>query len=115
MVGQTLVTLPDAPKSDSEFGLAGRKQVTSAGVRFRPIEGCAEPIEGCAEPIEGRTEPITSSQPPGFCPPLASRWKADAVGSDWPWYFEPSPGEPYGRSTALDIWKNEIWPIFIPK
>lgn len=23
-----------------------------------------------------------------------SRWNADAVGSDWPWYFEPSSGEP---------------------
>jgi hypothetical protein len=44
-----------------------------------------------------------------------SRWNADAVGSDCPWYFEPSSGEPYGRSTGDDIRKNEICPIFIPK
>ena len=33
------------------------------------------------------------------------RWNADAVGSDWPWYFEPRAALPYGRSTALVIWK----------
>ena len=48
-------------------------------------------------------------------PSPKSRWNADAVGSDWPWYFDPSPALPYGRSTALDIWKNEIWPMRIPK
>ena len=48
-------------------------------------------------------------------PASKSRWKADAVGSDWPWYFDPSSGEPYGRSTGLDIRKKVIWPIFIPK
>ena len=47
-------------------------------------------------------------------PASKSRWKADAVGSDWPWYFDPSSGEPYGRSTGLDIWKKLIWPIRIP-
>ncbi len=28
---------------------------------------------------------------------------------------EPSPAEPYGRSTALDISRKLIWPIFIPQ
>ena len=48
-------------------------------------------------------------------PASKSRWNADAVGSDWPWYFDPSSGEPYGRSTGLDILKKLIWPIRIPK
>ena len=48
-------------------------------------------------------------------PASKSRWKADAVGSDWPWYFDPSSGEPYGRSTGLDILKKLIWPMRIPK
>ena len=42
------------------------------------------------------------------------RWNADAVGSDWPWYLDPSSGEPYGRSTGLDIRKKLICPIRIP-
>jgi len=42
---------------------------------------------------------------------VKSRWNADAVGSLWPWYFDPSPALPYGRSTGLDIWKKLIWPI----
>ena len=47
--------------------------------------------------------------------PVKSRWNADAVGSDWPWYLEPSDGVPYGGRPASYILKNEIWPIFIPK
>ena len=46
--------------------------------------------------------------------PSKSRWKADAVGWLWPWYFDPSSAVPYGRSTGLDIRKKLIWPIRIP-
>ena len=53
-------------------------------------------------------------QPPGLRPLAKSRWNAEAVGSDWPWYFDPRSFDPYGRSTGLDILKNEIWPIFMP-
>ena len=35
------------------------------------------------------------------------------VGPRWPWYFEPSPLEPYGWSVGSAIWTNESWPIFI--
>ncbi len=54
---------------------------------------------------------------PGYfrdLPWAKSRWKAEAVGSDWPWYFEPSSAEPYGRSTGELIRKKLIWPIRIP-
>src|SRR4029079_12178703 len=53
-------------------------------------------------------------QPPGFLPFEKSRWNAEAVGSDWPWYFEPSSGEPDGRSNADDILTNASAPILIP-
>ena len=51
---------------------------------------------------------------PVLRPASKSRWKADAVGSDWPWYCDPSSGDPYGRSTGEDILKNEIWPMRMP-
>ena len=35
------------------------------------------------------------------------------VGPRWPWYFEPSPLEPYGCSAGSDICTNDSWPIFI--
>ena len=47
-------------------------------------------------------------------PDAKSRKDSDAVGVDWPWYFDPSPELPYGRSTGPDIAKNEIWPMRIP-
>src|SRR5262245_8620057 len=37
---------------------------------------------------------------------VVSRWNADAVGSDWPWYLERSSGEPYGRSAGELILKK---------
>ena len=52
--------------------------------------------------------------PPALRPASKSWWKADAVGSDWPWYLRPSDGDPYGRSTGDDIPKKLIWPIRIP-
>ena len=36
------------------------------------------------------------------------------VGPRCPWYLEPIPSEPYGRSAGSDSCTNEIWPIFIP-
>src|ERR1700741_1269757 len=77
----------------------------------------ADMIQGDVRPrrrIGGRYCMPVGPQPPGFLPFEKSRWNAEAVGSDWPWYFAPSSGEPYGRSTAEDILKNEIWPIFMP-
>ena len=47
-------------------------------------------------------------------PRSKSAWNADAVGSDWPWYLEPSSLEPYGRSTGELIRKKLIWPMRIP-
>ena len=38
-------------------------------------------------------------------PASKSRWNADAVGSDWPWYFEPSSGRavrPLDRGSNLE-------------
>ena len=37
-----------------------------------------------------------------------------ASASTGPGSAEPSPFEPYGRSTGLDISKNEIWPMRMP-
>ena len=36
------------------------------------------------------------------------------VGPRWPWYFEPIPSDPYGRSAGSESCTNESWPIFIP-
>ena len=47
-------------------------------------------------------------------PRSKSACDADAVGSDWPWYFEPSSLLPYGRSTGELIRKKLICPIRIP-
>ena len=35
------------------------------------------------------------------------------VGPRCPWYFEPIPSEPYGRSAGSVSWTNDSWPIFI--
>ena len=37
-----------------------------------------------------------------------------SLGPVCPWYFEASPGEPYGRSTGVDIRRNDICETFIP-
>ena len=42
------------------------------------------------------------------------RWYFDGVGSVSPWYLLASDVPPYGWSTGLVIWMNEIWPIFMP-
>src|SRR5205807_10644262 len=36
------------------------------------------------------------------------------VGPIWPWYLLLSSGEPYGRSTGVDIRMKLSWPIFMP-
>src|ERR1044071_9180857 len=64
---------------------------------------------------EGASSAGSTTSAALWAPFEKSRWKADAVGSDWPWYFEPRSGAPYGRSTSLDILKKLIWPIFIPQ
>ncbi len=35
------------------------------------------------------------------------------VGPRWPWYFDPSPLDPYGCSVGSAICTNDSWPIFI--
>ena len=61
--------------------------------------------------------PIAVSAVPGSFRRASSksRWKAEAVGWLWPWYFDPSAALPYGRSTGLDIRKKLIWPIRMPE
>jgi len=90
-----------------------------AGVRSERAgldERDRNPAAQLAPPVDRVVQPRRSSSAAlGIRGPAKSRWNADAVGSDWPWYFDPSDGEPYGRSTGLDILKKEIWPIFIPK
>jgi hypothetical protein len=79
-------------------------------------EGDRDPAAEVAAPVDGVVQSrLSVSGPVGTRVPVKSRWNADAVGSDWPWYFDPSEGEPYGRSTGELILKNEIWPIFISK
>jgi len=105
LVGDEL--LPQDPRHGPKQG-AG---IGSEGPRLD--ERGADPATELLAPIDAVAD--RHAQPPGLRPFAKSRWNADAVGSDWPWYFEPSSGEPYGRSTGDDILKNEIWPIFIPK
>ena len=35
------------------------------------------------------------------------------VGPRCPWYFDPIPSEPYGRSAGSVSWTNDSWPIFM--
>src|SRR5439155_9304382 len=89
--------------------LSGR----SASPQRRP-EGSARRSEGSAKRSECSECPERSERSARRRPASKSSWNADAVGSDWPWYFDPSPCEPYGRSTGLDIRKKLIWPIRMP-
>ena len=118
LLGHELVPEQARHRSEERAGIGAE----GAGLDQRHARPAAEidrPVDGV---VRGQCAAIRVYEP-GFAgsfgvgaPPFEkSRWKAEAVGSDWPWYFEPSSFEPYGRSTALDIRKNEIWPIFIPK
>ena len=62
----------------------------------RVIAGIAPPATRC-----GAATPVADRGVDRRLRPFEKlRWKADAVGSDWPWYLEPSSGLPYGRSTG---------------
>ena len=87
--------------------------------RARLDERSADATAEVARPVDRLVQRRRSASGAFFAgfaerPFSKSRWNAEAVGSDWPWYFDPSSGDPYGRSTGELILKNEIWPIFIP-
>ena len=105
--------IPEQPRHRAEQGT--RVGAERAGLDERGAYAAAQ----VARPVDRVVQPrlYFSGGAADFAdrPFSKSRWNADAVGSDCPWYFDPSSGEPYGRSTGELILKNEIWPIFIPK
>jgi hypothetical protein len=102
------------PALPEELGHGPEERPGVRTERARLDEGDADTAIEVAPPVDGVVQPRGVGSLASL-PFAKSRWNADAVGSDWPWYFEPSDGDPYGRSTGLDILKKEIWPIFIPK
>ena len=80
----------------------GHRPEQRAGVRAkgsRLDEGDRRAAAEIAPPVDGVVQRRGSGSglagdSPAPRPFEKSRWKADAVGSDWPWYFEPSSGEP---------------------
>ena len=67
------------------------------------------PVATAAQSRDPSSAPVRTLRPRS-----KSACDADAVGSDWPWYFEPSSLLPYGRSTGELIRKKLICPIRIP-
>src|SRR4029079_6793707 len=98
--------VPEEPRDRAEQG--SRIGSERAGLDQR--DAC--PPTEVRQPVDG----IVDRHSYGFLSlvPSKSRWNADAVGSFCPLYRERSSGEPYGRSTADDILKNEIWPMRMP-
>ncbi len=97
--------------SSSSPSASERHRIHGTGPEDRARRRCGRCPPGSARRASrrrGRRCQWTASlMPTGFSPrPCASdrarsrAWNADAVGSDWPWYLEPSSFDPYGRSTG---------------
>ncbi len=99
VLGIDLVRCPTLPQdlrhwTEQGAGIGSER----AGLDERDMDPAAE----VASPVDRIVQPRGAGSFDSFgscgpCPLAKSRWKADAVGSDWPWYFDPSDGDPYGR------------------
>ena len=98
-----LVGRPSAPRGSAAPARRGRRRRIGTCPPGRGRPSCRR--RGRAASRRRRSAAVARASGSRPAAPRArarskSRWKADAVGSDWPWYFEPSSGEPYGRSTG---------------
>ncbi len=119
MLGVDLVgdeAVPEDPRHGAEERPGVRPERARLDQRdARPATEVGRPVERVVSSSAIRRNRSGLGALAGRRPASKSRWNADAVGSDWPWYLEPSSLLPYGRSTGLDIRKKLIWPIFMPK
>ena len=107
------LALGQRPPQDPRHGPEDRAGVRAEGARLDQGDGraAAEVRPPVDRVVDGHA---VSPRPCRFRPRSKSAWKADAVGSDCPWYLDPSSFDPYGRSTGELIRKKLICPIRIP-
>ena len=110
-VGVQLSLGPRAPQDP------GHRPEDRSGVgaeRARLHEGDGRAAAEIGLPVDGVVDTRRQAPSRGVRARSKSAWDADAVGSVWPWYLDPRPLLPYGRSTGELIRKKLIWPIRMP-
>lgn len=80
--------IPEDPRYRAEQGTGVGPE--AAGDDECDLDAAAErgpPRDGVVQPRDAGSRSVRR-------PASKSAWIAEAVGSDWPWYFDPSPSEP---------------------